>query len=346
MVTHALPNPQLTQIAMCAADLPATVRFYAEVFGFARSGGKVLWGERVAQIQGLGEDAQFLVSWMVGRQDFVQLELFHHTKPALKPRSASWRPCDLGYTRFGIAVPDFDATMDRLAATGTAQIAPPAMYDGLRRVCFIDPNGIVVEVLEDGLGLPGGLRRRRFPLEPAVIYAAVSVPDIEKSRRFYVETLGLVEEPGELLHTPEMERLWGLDGADRDLALASAGDIFFEIVQYRDPVPRPHPEGYLLSDQGFLNVAFAFRERPLFDEMLERALAAGYHANYLPVAGTGFASTYLTDDQGYSVEIFGCPREFDSALGFEPEPGFAPAASASEAPIIGLTIGLAATARR
>ncbi len=335
MVADALPNPQLTQVALCAADLPATVRFYAEVFGFARSGGKILWGERVAQIQGLGEDAQFLVWWMVGRQDFVQLELFHHTKPALKARPPGWRACDLGYTRFGIAVPDFDATLLRLAATGTEPMTPPAVYDGLRRVCVLDPNGVVIEIFEDGLGLPGGLRRRHHPLEPAIIYAAVSVPDLERSRAFYVDTLGLVEERSDLLHTAEMEQLWGLAGADRELVLARAGDVFFEIVQYTAPAPKPHPEGYLLSDQGFLNVAFAFRERERFDEMLARATGAGYRATFTPAEGAGFASTYLVDDQGYSVEIFGCPREFDSALGFEPDGGLA-AVAATAPPIIGL----------
>ena len=97
-----------------------------------------------------------------------------------------------------------------------------------------------------------------------------------------------------------------------------------EVVQYHAPAPRPKPDGYELSDQGFLNVAFAFRERPLFDDLLQRALAAGYRANAPVAPGPGFASTYLNDGQGLTVEVFGCPREYDRLLGFEPEEGFAP----------------------
>ena len=74
-------EPQLAQIALCSTDLPRSVQLYTEAFGFAEAGGKVLWGQRVAQIQGLGDDAAFTLWWLVGRQDLVQLEFFHHTTP-------------------------------------------------------------------------------------------------------------------------------------------------------------------------------------------------------------------------------------------------------------------------
>ena len=72
---------QLAQIALCTTDMPRSVQLYSEGFGFVEAGGRVLWGERVARIQGLGDDAAFTLWWLVGRQDLVQLELFHHTTP-------------------------------------------------------------------------------------------------------------------------------------------------------------------------------------------------------------------------------------------------------------------------
>ena len=320
----AVPNPQLAQIAMCVADIPRTLRFYAEVFGFASSGGKSIWGKRLAQIQGLGDDAQCLIWWMLGRQDFVQLEIFNHTLPVQKPLNADWRPSDLGYVRWGLAVPDFDAMRGRLEAHGVQPIAPAVTHAGLRRIAFRDPDGVCVEVFEDGAGVPGGVRATHHPFAPSIIYVAVSVPDMARSKRFYFETLGLTEEPADTLHTPEMEALWGLPGAVREVAVGRAGETFFELVQYTNPAPRPKPPGYHLADQGFLNVAFAFRERPLLDDLLERVLAAGYTANTPVVPGPGFASTYINDDQGFSAEIFGCPPEFDPYLGFTPDPGFGP----------------------
>ena len=125
-----LPNPQLTQIAMCVADLPRSLRFYSEVLGFARAGGKAIWGEFLARVQGLGADAQCVLWWELGRQDFVQLEFFHHTLPAQRPLPTDWRHSDIGFSRFGVAVPDFDAVLAGLASWRIPTITPPRDSDG------------------------------------------------------------------------------------------------------------------------------------------------------------------------------------------------------------------------
>ena len=56
----------------------------------------MLWGERIAQIQELGDDSAFTISWLVGRQDMVQLELFHHTVPPQRQRLGERGPAHLG----------------------------------------------------------------------------------------------------------------------------------------------------------------------------------------------------------------------------------------------------------
>jgi catechol 2,3-dioxygenase-like lactoylglutathione lyase family enzyme len=315
-------DPQIVQLGVCSDDLPQTVRMYTEVFGFAEAGGRVLWGDRLSQIQALGDpEARFTMWWLVGRQDLFQLEIFQHARPAQKPLPADWRPSDLGWVRFGIAVPDFDGVLARLQAFGVRTLTEPAERDGLRRACFRDPAfGTIVEVMEDGEALPGGIRPRFYDLVPAVVYAAVSVADLDRARRFFVDTLGLAEEPGDVLHSPESEALWGLEGASRESFVVRAGDVLLEVVRYDDPPGRPKPDGYLLSDQGIMNAALGFREEAALHETFDRIEAGGYRAN-VP-APRGFGGTYVNDDQGTSLELLLAPREYDQTLGFVPSPVF------------------------
>lgn len=315
----ALLSPSLTQIAMCVVDLPRSVRFYCEALGFVNAGGRVFWGPGLARIQGLGDDAQCTVWWAVGRQDFLQLEFFHHTMPRQKPRHPGWRPSDLGYVRWGLAVSDFDATLQRAAGFDVHPITPPVTVDGLRRVCLPDPDGLIIELFEDGDTLPGGRQTAYREAGACVVYAAISVANLEAVCALYVDTLGMPDAAGVTLHTSESEALWGLPGARRRARLLRAGDALFEVVQYEDPAPRARQPGQLPSDQGFLNVAVGFRERERFDEMLGRAMAAGYVPNAPVAPGPGFGATYLQDGMGGTIEMFGCPREYDTLLGFEPE---------------------------
>lgn len=314
-------GPQLAQIALCTSDIPRSVQLYSEVFGFAEAGGRSLWGPRVARIQATGDDGAFVLWWLVGRQDLVQLELFHHTTPAQRPLPADWQPSDLGWVRFGLAVPDFGGALVRLRERGVATLTEPLAVDGLRRVCFRDPWArCVVEVMEEGSATPGGIRPRFYDLVPTVVYAALSVPDLGPARAFFCDTLGLVEEPGEVLHRPEHEALWGLAGARRESFVARGGDVFLEVVRYDDPVGRPKPEDYLLSDQGFMNVALGFREKTDLDATYARFAAGGYHDNNEPPAVAG--GTYVVDAQGNSLELLLAPRELDAAFGFQPHPLF------------------------
>lgn len=311
------------QIALCSADLPRTLRLYTEGFGFADAGGRAFWGPWLG-VQGLGPDAAALVWWMVGRQDFVQLEVFHHTTPAQRALPPDWRPSDYGWVRWGLAVPDFEAALSRLDEMGIASLTGAMERDGLRRVCFRDPDvGVMVEVMEDGAALPGGVRPRHYDLVPAVVYATISVPDLEQARRFFLDTVGLAEEPPELLHDDDHEALWGLQGARSERFVASGGDVYLEVVRYDDPVGRHAPHGSVLSDQGLMNVAVGFRDRPSLEQLYGRIVADGYrsHAELMPGTAGG---TYVEDSAGNSFEVLAVPRELDPLFGFTPAPGFDP----------------------
>ena len=57
MSRNVVAEPHLAQGAWAVNDLPAAVRFYVDVIGFRRSGGRLLWGPGLSVLQGLGDDA-------------------------------------------------------------------------------------------------------------------------------------------------------------------------------------------------------------------------------------------------------------------------------------------------
>jgi catechol 2,3-dioxygenase-like lactoylglutathione lyase family enzyme len=319
-------SPSIVQIALCTADLPATYRLYSEGLGFAPSGSVMVWGPPM-MAQKLDDDARASVWFLVGRQRFVQLELFTHTHPVQRPLPSDWRPSDHGWVRFGVAVPELDATLERLGRLGVGTLTDPVVYDGVRRVCFRDPHvGTIVELLEDGPGLPGGVRAAGFDLAPAIVYATISVPELEPARRFFVDGLGLDHEPGTTLHTPEQEQLWGLPGARAEGFVARGGDVYLEAVSYSNPAGRPKAADHRLSDQGFLNVALGVRDHRDLKRIVDRAVEGGAELN-APVMSVPlvpsrpdliFAGCYLTGMQGESIEIEAVPDELEAATFFRP----------------------------
>ena len=73
-------------------------------------------GPLAANVQGLPRAAS-TCWWLLGRNSWFQLELFQFDRPMAKLMPADFRPCDIGYTRIGIWVEDFDATMKTACRT-------------------------------------------------------------------------------------------------------------------------------------------------------------------------------------------------------------------------------------
>jgi len=310
-VAGAEDPPQIAQVALCTTDLPRTARRYMEGFGFADAGGRVIWGQRAARMQELGDDMTACMWWLVGHQDYMQLELFFHTDPPQRPQRPDWRPSDHGWVRWGVTVPDFDRTLAVLAADGVGTLTDPGAADrGRRRVCVVDPDvAIVVEVMEGEGPLPG------------VAYAALSVPDLGAARALFGDALELEEVDG--LHDPSTERLWGLDGATREMATFRGGDVLLEVVEYRDPPGRRIDPDRRLSDQGFMNIAIGYRTRPALERALDRAVALGWTMN-VPLFDRPVAATYLSGPDGVSLEMLSMPRELYEPYGFTARPALPP----------------------
>jgi catechol 2,3-dioxygenase-like lactoylglutathione lyase family enzyme len=294
---------QLIQIGMNTSDMPGSLRLFSDVLGFSNAGSQGLWGKTIA-VQGLSADSRAIMWWLTGGQEFFQLEVFQHTRPAQRPLPADWRPSDHGWVRFGIQVDSFDRVLDGLAEMEIRTITRPRVDNGERRVAFRDPFvGTIIELME------GGSKNG-----PQIVYATSSVSNLAAARLFYAEVVGLEIMPHERLRRPEHETLWGLSTTKIDGFLARVGDVFLEIVCYRQPAGRPRRADYRVSDQGLVNVALGSRDASHISAVLERVRAAGYVPPSVFASG-GIVWGSLTDAER-ELEFGSIPKELDAALGF------------------------------
>lgn len=311
--------PPLNQIAFSVADLRLTERWFREGFGFLPAGGSraFMRGPIAARVQGV-PGAASTCWWLVGRNSWFQLELFQFEKPMARLMPANFRPCDIGYTRIGLWVADFNCTLARLAKLGSYPLSTPIGIPGGRRACVRSPDGVYVEIMEDD---PLGKKllmaeRRECPV--AVRSVTLSVKDLDATAAFLTKGIGIAETHMEL-HSPEHEALWGLAGAKARIRLFDAGEVLVEAVQYLDPPGKPWPEGYRISDQGILNIAFGARNKLDHMAVYNRAKSAGAVPSWRPFHIPGAGVVYVNDRQGFSVEILWVsPGKQDRNWGFEP----------------------------
>jgi catechol 2,3-dioxygenase-like lactoylglutathione lyase family enzyme/uncharacterized protein YndB with AHSA1/START domain len=295
----------INQIAISVKSVQHTQRWYRDIFGFVEAGGTPAFIPSLgsADVQGV-PGATSECWWLNDSQDFFQIELFEFRKPEPKPLPADWRPCDIGYTMMGLHVVDFDATLARLAHRQVALLTEPMGEPGARRVCVKDPNGVLLEVMEDD-PRAAEQRDRVRDLPVATRFLTLSVPDLAQARNTWLHVLGLLEETDIVLHTPEHEALWGLAGATRESFVASAGDIFLEVVQYADPVGAPWPEGYVISDHGLLNVSLGIRDEQDHDALIAHCIDHGLLPNSTKptLLKKLWYAVYVNDPMGFSIEL-------------------------------------------
>ncbi len=274
-------------------------------------------GPLAANVQGLPRAAS-TCWWLLGRNSWFQLELFQFERPIAQLMPADFRPNDIGYTRIGIWVENFDATLKKLAGLGSQPLTEPQGERGRRRACVRSPDGVYVEFMEDD-PLPQFNRRGRVDCPSAIRSVTLSVPQLADAAAFFETGIGL-KASTVALHTPDHEALWGLAGATAEGRLFDGGEVLIEVVQYLDPVGRPRPDDYRLSDQGILNIAFGARCTADFRAVYRRAETFGAQPNCRPVNLPGAGSVvYINDPHGFSVEILRTtPGLADRIFGFEP----------------------------
>lgn len=316
----------LNQVAFAVLDLRRTEAWWRDGLGFLPAGGsRLMFRPPVSdgKVQKLPGSA--MTCWcMVGRNDWAQLEFFQYETPVSQLLPADYRPCDLGYSRCGVWVADFDLALARLAALGSLPLAPPLGEPGARRACVRNPDGVYVELMEDD-PLPEQNRKGRLDCPVALRTATLSTPDLAKSLEFLRRGLGMGELPTPL-HGAEHEALWGLAGAQCERRVLSDGSanptLLLEVVQYQSPLGKPLPADYRLCDQRILNICFGDPQGSAGVLALhKRALAAGASENS-PVLNVGLVGcVYVEDPLGFSYEfMWAKPGWAQRAFGFVPLP--------------------------
>ena len=318
MTTTDGPDPGVAQFAVSTSDMPRAAQLYCDVIGCLKAGGLLIWGDFLATLQKVPDPAAALW-WVIDRQDFVQLEVWGYTRPVPRPLPLDWRPSDIGYTRMSFHVDDFDAVVARIHTVGAATITPPQGPDGDRRVCIRDHDGFITEIMErDPLS---DVRPPRWPeCGCAVRAVSLSVPDLDRARRFWVETLSLEVVDPTLLHTPEMEALWGLPGAKSETLLAARRRPAHRAsAVLATPLPGPVRRATSSATSASSTSPSATAPARPNTAAFTRLINMGYTANVQPNTEGPFTSSYVNDDQGFSLEMFHCAEEIDQYLGFMPE---------------------------
>lgn len=317
-MTEPAVNPlSACQVAFSTLDMAGTMAWYRDVFGFVDSGSNPgQGGEDVAAMQGLPE-ARLDMAWLVDAQDFFQLEFFQYTAPAPRPRPAASSWSDIGYVAVGIHVGDFDETLTRLRRLGAEPVTATAGSAPGRRVLVQDPEGVLIEVMEDDVRRRGGGLPRVSRPSVAVMtrFVRVVVPDVADAVDYFGASLGLPSaDPA--VSGPAHATVWEHDDSVESAAFW-AGDFLIEVVHYTDGRSRPRPDDYRLSDQGLMNVALGSRSVDDYRHVVAGLGPAvrSYQETHLGPA----VVRYVADRHDLSVEVLAIPDpEIERAAGFAP----------------------------
>lgn len=284
-----MPAARFNQVALSVTNRDRSLAFYRDGIGMSHVGGtEAFRGRTTEAVQGM-VGAASNVHWLMDDRPYFQLELFEFEFPVGRPYARGRVPQDVGYSRICFTVPDLVATRDRCVALGGSDTGNVHVMTEGRALCLHDPDGILVELVE----VPG-LRRARLT------GVALSVLDLEVSRRSFVDGMGCVPVAGEV---EDRGVLWGENGAEKRILRLDGGTIRLEISAYLVPPPRPWPNDYRIADIGILNVALGFETTRDIKARLLAMQAAGFKPNCPLVGAPGFfLLTYSNDAQGFSVE--------------------------------------------
>jgi catechol 2,3-dioxygenase-like lactoylglutathione lyase family enzyme len=306
----------LSQIAVSVMDLDESVAFYEDL-GYGQAGGTDnLQGWVVSKIQGY-KGVRARLRWLNDGSPGFQLELFRYERPPARPMDPEARPCDIGYRRMGLWVADLDAVLGRLQARGTHFVSEPMAYPGGRRACVKDPDGVYLELMEEDVLHPRPDRNRAAangsPVRTRTL--TLSVPDLKQAERYFEGILGM-EKADQELHTPDMEKMWGLEGAKTRSAVLRCDDFLLELVEYLSPRGRPRPPDEQMGDAGIWHMALWFNKGRYVRQAYREACRAGLGSRSKPVSLGLVTAVYMSTDQGFTVEYFHTPRAAGRLFGF------------------------------
>ncbi len=307
----------LCQVAISVMDMNKTVSFYKDL-GYASAGGEMnLKGPIIEKIQNY-KGVKGVVQWVSDGSPGFQVEFFLYDNPPARPMAPDARPCDIGYRRLSIWAADFDAVIQGLQAKGVPFVSEPGTFAPGRRACIRDPNGVYLEIMEDDIRNPhlnpNGIAVAGQSIKTRAL--TLSVPNLEQALSYFIGVLGM-ERANATLHTPEMEGLWGLEGAKTRSALLWCGDFLLELVEYLSPRGKARPEDEQIGDAGIWHAAVRFKKGKYIKQAFREARRAGHSSNSAPVGLAAVTAVYMKTDQGFIFEYFHSLPFLNRFLGFK-----------------------------
>lgn len=134
-------------------------------------------------------------------------------------------------------------------------------------------------------------------------HVAISTPDIERMKSFYVEQLGL-ELVGEVAWpqgTELSDTILELESSSANLTMLRAGNAYLELFQYHTPPPAVQSANRPVCDHGITHVCFDVTD---VDGEYARLKAVGMRFHSEPQwVGEGVRTVYGRDPDGNVVEL-------------------------------------------
>lgn len=313
----------ISQLATSTPNITASKAFY-EAVGFPYGGAVpdyvrplVLKTGMIQSIMGLPDLKDLAWEWQAAPkapegQSFFQFELLEFKDPP--GRSLGRKASDIGISRCGIYVADFEGALQRLSNLGYEPITPVRNFTGHGlRVAVLDPAGAVVELMDTDLAIFDRA-------DVAVRTITMTVPNLSRSTAYLSSIFGLEETDFEA-HNEAMEALWGLDGAVRDLVTMgdNSSTLLIELAAYTKPASQPRPADYTIADHGFTHiVGHGTNDHSSFESTYSKMMEGGFTCNAKPVTMPGMLSTvYCHDHDNCTFEVEQFPAYMAGAWGYE-----------------------------
>lgn len=143
-----------------------------------------------------------------------------------------------------------------------------------------------------------------------VHHVAISVPDLEKARAFYVDILGCTEcARTEWKRAEVPDRILDLKGTAAKLMMLRAGDNFFlELFEFSAPDPGPLDTNRPVVKYGYTHFCFEVSD---IAAVHKRLAAAGMRFHCDPQASPNSTATYGRDPFGNVIELIEIPPGSD-----------------------------------
>lgn len=292
MATENIREQRVGQIAVVCTDGERTAQFYGSVFGWALTfGTESFMGELISEVQDM-KNAAASTRWLIDSRPGFQLEVFQYACPQSRPLPKDSSVSDQGYNRIIIATRSLAEVLDRVTRL-YPQLADAFTVDeaNAQRVLALDPDGIVLEILE---------RPDRVPAadHSVMLGVGVTVNDLEVFSEDLVQGFNFQPEADLFEHAQH----WDLDGGLEKFRTLKLGDMFIVASQYRDS--RQRAQDYKLGDIGIMNFAVIYPSMAEFKGAYLHTCSLGMRSNCVPqiTPGKG-AVVYQNTREGFSVEM-------------------------------------------